>query len=257
MPEKDDRKYVRVYYNDLIRDYPDVWSDNDALATWLRMLATADPMWPTPPELPRSVKTRPLTTLTGCGLVARVGQDRFSLKGLDAERIKRQDAARNAAALRWHGKGIPTPDATAMPKRAEPSKDEPSTPPARPNDPWNDPEMEAVRWLAAHGCDIRPGNGYHRNLVTLVESHGVNAVIGMFDRLAAGGTKQGDTKGFVFGAKDALDARTRPDLRALEKDDRAEAESVRIRRAVERTKVSAHELGAHQEPNVGCPKCAA
>lgn len=122
----DDRKYVRVYYNDLIRDYPDVWSDNDALATWLRMLATADPMWPTPPELPRSVKARPLASLTGCGLVARVGQDRFSLKGLDAERIKRQDAARNAAALRWHGKGIPPPDAPAMPKRAEPSKDEPS-----------------------------------------------------------------------------------------------------------------------------------
>ena len=56
MPE--DRKYVRVYYNDMIRDYPEVWADDAQLATWLRLLATADPMWPTPPELPRSVKAR-------------------------------------------------------------------------------------------------------------------------------------------------------------------------------------------------------
>jgi hypothetical protein len=66
----------------------------------------------------------------------------------------------------------------------------------------------------------------------MVEVHGVNAVVGMFDRLAGAGMKQGDTQGYVFGAKDALNARTRPNLQALEKDEaveeRAEARSKRI-----------------------------
>jgi hypothetical protein len=68
----------------------------------------------------------------------------------------------------------------------------------------------------------------------MVAAHGVNAVVGMFDRLAEAGTKNGDTKGFLFGAKDALNARTRPDLRALEREDaaegRSEARSQRIQR---------------------------
>jgi hypothetical protein len=101
-----------------------------------------------------------------------------------------------------------------------------------PEDPWDAPETEALSWLAKHGCDIRPGNGYHRHLITLVEVHGVNAVVGMFDRLAGAGMKQGDTQGFVFGAKDALNARTRPDLTLMEKEDaveeRAEQRSKRI-----------------------------
>ena len=102
------------------------------------------------------------------------------------------------------------------------------------NDPWRDDEWPALAWLSNHGCDVRPGNGYHRALVTMVQSHGINAVVGMFDRLAGAGTKNGDAKGFVFGAKDALDARTRPDLRALEKeeaaDERSEQRSKRIQR---------------------------
>ncbi len=89
-------------------------------------------------------------------------------------------------------------------------------------DPWADPEHEAIAWLAKHGCDIRPGNGYHRKLVTAVEAHGVNALIGMFDRLAEAGTKHGDVKGFLFGAIDALDARTRPKLADVSKAERAD-----------------------------------
>lgn len=89
-------------------------------------------------------------------------------------------------------------------------------------DPWNDPERDAVVWLSKHGCDIRPGNGYHRKLVTAVEVHGVNALVGMFDRLAEAGTKAGDVKGFLFGAIDALDARTRPNLADVAKAERAD-----------------------------------
>ena len=91
-----------------------------------------------------------------------------------------------------------------------------------------EPEGEAITWLAVHGCYVRPGNGYHRQLIAVVEHHGINAVIGMFDRLAKGGTTDGDIKGFIFGAKDALDARTRPDLTVVAKEEeRAEDRSRR------------------------------
>ena len=92
----------------------------------------------------------------------------------------------------------------------------------RANDPWDDPEHEAIAWLSKHGCDVRPGNGYHRKLVTAVEVHGVNAVVGMMDRLASAGTKHGDIKGYLFGSIDALDARGRPSLTDLGKADRAD-----------------------------------
>ena len=59
MTAKPDRRYVRVYDDDLRRDYPKVWHDDRALATWLRLLSIADKMWPTIPELPRSVQARP------------------------------------------------------------------------------------------------------------------------------------------------------------------------------------------------------
>lgn len=112
-----DRKYVRVYYDDLIRDYPDVWSDDAQLATWLRLLATADPMWPTPPELPRTAKARTLTKLAATTLVDLLGGHRFRVKGLDAERERRAASGRIGAAVRWHSDGNPTPDPTAMPRR--------------------------------------------------------------------------------------------------------------------------------------------
>ena len=120
----DDRKYVRVYYNDLIRDYPEVWADDAQLATWLRLLATADPMWPTPPELPRSVKPRPLARLVDCSLVSTLAGHRYQMKGMEAERGRRSDAARNAAAARWHSESSANGSAEPMPNRNETSKAE-------------------------------------------------------------------------------------------------------------------------------------
>lgn len=122
-------------------------------------------------------------------------------------------------------------------------------------DPWEAPETEVLQWLAHHGCDIRPGNGYHQKLITAVERHGVNAMVGMLDRLAAAGTKQGDTKGFLFGAIDALDSQSRPDLGTLAKMERAGDVAEDFRRRVERTKRMAHENGTHVQPNPGCPLC--
>lgn len=121
---------------------------------------------------------------------------------------------------------------------------------------WDDPEHEAVVWLARHGCDIRPGNGYHQKLVLAVEQHGVNAVIGTMDRLAEAGTKTGDIKGFLFGAIDALNARSRPSLSVMEKEDRDGQRSDSTARRVLATKIRAHETGGHERsPSPGCPRC--
>jgi hypothetical protein len=230
MPDPE-RKYVRVYYNDLIRDYPEVWSDNDQLATWLRLLATADPMWPTPPELPRTVRSRPLAALVSASLVEIITTHRFRMKGMDAERSRRQDAARNAAASRWQSKST----AETMPTKDEQSKAEQSNDPPASNDPWDDPEHEVRVWLANHGCEVRPGSGWDKQLVVAVGAHGVNAMVGMMDRLARGGYRNGDIKGFLFGAIDALDKQKRPDLGEIAQEDRAEQSRQHQQREVERT----------------------
>jgi len=110
---KSDRRYVRIYDDDLRRDYPHIWRDDRALATWVRMLAVADKMWPTPPELPRSVRAAPLAALVKAGLVVLMPEDCYRIRGHDAERIARSNAGRNAAALRWHSER----NADALPKR--------------------------------------------------------------------------------------------------------------------------------------------
>ena len=126
--------------------------------------------------------------------------------------------------------------------------------PAHP-DPWDAPETEALAWLAGAGCDIRPGNGYHRALITMVEVYGVNAVIGMFDRLKGGGMARGDTKGFVFGAKDALDARTRPSLVAMQKSDANQRADDTAARRAENTLRLNHSNGMHLDAHPRCPIC--
>jgi hypothetical protein len=76
----------------------------------------------------------------------------------------------------------------------------------------------------------------------MVEHHGVNAVVGMFDRLATAGTHEGDVKGYVFGARDALDAKTRPKLGDLAKEERTEEIDRSNRRSLERTQAYLAEL---------------
>lgn len=118
------------------------------------------------------------------------------------------------------------------------------------------PEQPCLVWLSRHGCDVRPGNGYHQKLVTAVEVHGAEKMLSMFDRLADAGTANGDIKGFLFGAIDALNARTRPSLMALDKEDAQDRSAVTNRRKVEATKRRIHDLGSHQDdPDPACPSC--
>lgn len=111
--------YSRVYHS--IVDDPRfdlVYSNDPALAAWLRLLLVADAMYPAPAPLPRTVRAKALDVLVTAGLVELVGSEHYRIHGLASERDKRSQSARNAAALRWHSE----PHA----RRDETSKDEQS-----------------------------------------------------------------------------------------------------------------------------------
>ena len=90
----DERKYVRVYYQIIDDDrFAHVYSDDAALAAWLRMLLDADALWPASASLPRSLPRRVLQVLTESGLI-EVSGSRLRVHGLDAERQRRSDVGR-------------------------------------------------------------------------------------------------------------------------------------------------------------------
>jgi hypothetical protein len=122
---KSDRHYVRVYDDDLRRDYPQIWRDDKALSTWLRLLSLADKMWPTSPELPRTAGASSLAVLAESGLVELLPDHCYRIRGHDAERTARSNAASNAAASRWGNAGG---NAEVMPRR-ERDENETNTPP--------------------------------------------------------------------------------------------------------------------------------
>lgn len=124
-----ERPYSRVYH-EIVEDerFREVYGDDAALATWLRLLIIADAAYPTAAPIPRSCKDVPLSRLVDAGLVEMVGEDVFRIHGLVAERERRSKQASEAANTRWHGadhapvmRQHADADATAM--LDEPSKD--------------------------------------------------------------------------------------------------------------------------------------
>lgn len=106
--------YSRVYHS--IADDPmfeRVYANDKALATWLRMLVIADAMYPV--SAPMTSRNPTVRLLIDCGLVIEKPGNRYTIRGLTAEREHRSATARNAAAKRWHSGG----NADAMPRRDE------------------------------------------------------------------------------------------------------------------------------------------
>jgi hypothetical protein len=112
--------YSRLYHR-FKREFPAIYEDDHAFATWARLLMLADASWPMDPPLPRSVRARALLLLTDAGLLVVEG-DCYRMRGLEAERTRRQETARNAAAVRWQNES----NASAVPRREEKNKDETS-----------------------------------------------------------------------------------------------------------------------------------
>ena len=253
-----ERPYSRVYWS--IVDDPkfETVYDNDAhMATWLRLLLIADAAYPASAHLPANVRRSSVVHLAEVGLIDLGTGSRFRLHGLASERDMRSQSARNAAAVRWHQPEQSGRNAKPMlneTRRDETRRDEQDA--RATNDPYADDEGEALTWLAKHGCDVRPGNGYHRQLVTAVQHFGINAVIGKLDRLAEAGTPAGDVKGYVFGAIDALNAENRPSLSVVEAEDREEERRSSYQRRLAATQIRLHDNGAHTDnPSAGCPRC--
>jgi hypothetical protein len=127
--------YSRVYWS-IVDDekFRTVFDDDGHLATWLRLLMSADQAWPASANVPAALRKRSLEELVRVKIVDLVPGGRFRIRGLDAERTRRKLAATSR-----DSKPEPSPDGdhsgtTRGPNgfgmqglsRAEPSKAEPS-----------------------------------------------------------------------------------------------------------------------------------
>jgi len=113
--------YSRVYWTVVDDPMFEGIFDTPVLATWLRMLLMADAMYPASAPIGR--RNSDVRRLVAAGLVIEKPGNRYSMRGLDAERERRSRAGRNAAAMRWQSGR----NADAMPRREEQSKDEKSS----------------------------------------------------------------------------------------------------------------------------------
>ncbi len=84
-------------------EYPAIYNDDAALALWHRLVRLAGMAWPSAGTLPYGTKKRALKMLTEADpqLVYLEAGGQFRIRGMDKERAKRQQSARNAANSRW------------------------------------------------------------------------------------------------------------------------------------------------------------
>lgn len=94
-------RFIFVYHEDLQQNYPALWDDNAALATWLRLFALADKQWPSPAEMPRAAKASIVKRLVEYGLIFPEPNHRYRVRGLDTQRQRRSEQAKAAAAARY------------------------------------------------------------------------------------------------------------------------------------------------------------
>lgn len=85
--------YSRIYWR-LSDEFPAIYDDDAALAAWVRLLVIAEGAWPGAAQMPRKIKRSALKTLVDCELISMLPGDRFRVRGLDAERNRRAEAAR-------------------------------------------------------------------------------------------------------------------------------------------------------------------
>lgn len=91
--------YSRVYWR-FIEEYPDIYDDDRAFATWTRLLILAEGTHPQPAPLPRKVSGAVLNKLIDVGLVTLLAGDRYRVKGLEAERARRAVESKNGGTVR-------------------------------------------------------------------------------------------------------------------------------------------------------------
>ena len=97
-----------------------IYTDDRALAAWLRLYLTADETWPNPAPLPRSVDEDTIEKMVTAGLVAIEAGDRYTIPGLAEHRQASSDHARVAAWARWgNAPGNAPGNAQSMPTKTK------------------------------------------------------------------------------------------------------------------------------------------
>jgi hypothetical protein len=142
--------YSRLYHR-FAQEFPDVWADDRVFGAWTKLLILADASWPMRPPLPRSVRPAVVSRLSEAGLL-EVDGDTYTLRGLDAERARRRDAARTGAAKRWQSDS----NANALPSTR---LDETSTS----KETKELPPPPAKRGRRANGTDLRSNGSAPRD----------------------------------------------------------------------------------------------
>ncbi len=94
-------RFVLVYHEDMIANHSSVWNNDVTLATWLRLLALYDKMWPSSAELPRGTNKPAVDRLVKAGLIKTVGAFGYFIPSLDKRRTAARNAASNAARIRY------------------------------------------------------------------------------------------------------------------------------------------------------------
>ena len=96
-----EKPYSRIYHR-LMTEYPSVWRSPSQLGLWVQLLVLAEKFYPDWPVVPR--RNREYRALVAAGLVIEQDGGCFTIKGLEAERERRSDIGRNAAAVRYQSK---------------------------------------------------------------------------------------------------------------------------------------------------------
>lgn len=85
--------YSRFYWR-FIDEFPDIYDDKPTFGWWMTLLVMAEGAHPSSPHLPRSIPRKALDKLVEAQLVELGTGDRFRVRGVDAERARRSEAAR-------------------------------------------------------------------------------------------------------------------------------------------------------------------
>lgn len=128
--------YSRHYWK-LVDDqkFEEIFDDDHHYATWGRLLMIADQAWPASAHLPASARKSSVAKLAEVKLIEILPGGRFRMVGTQAEREKRSQQAKDAAAARWgiaDGNAASNADSNAdasvpgMPSKAKQSSTEQS-----------------------------------------------------------------------------------------------------------------------------------
>jgi hypothetical protein len=189
--------YIRVYYS--VLDDPKfetIYEDDHHLATWLRLLMTADQVWPADAPLPASARPASVKALVSAGLVDALPRAYYRIHGLNAERIRRSDAARKAAEARWHNAGNADASAAQSGNDAShtPAESEVRDPSPRSEGGSADASRPPTRrqlvmaWLTEHGYG-EPSGWAHKPFGEMVRVIEPDELIALFDRARLDGVK--------------------------------------------------------------------